>query len=236
MIDSTVEVVDAPNRSVRAFVSWVAESCDTGSRVLNIGAGASRSGPLTPLIRKSPYLVGVDPDGAILRNELLDERHQTSLETFAADHAGEYDAAFAIYVLEHVADPQAFIAACSQVLRPGGTLFGLTLNVRHYFGATTWALSRLGVSDHVLEWLKGHDEVHEHHFPPEYRLNSIGSVERHLDAAGFRSVEFRCYDEPERYRWYTPRPFRWFPPAYTKVAYGIGAPGLMGHLSFRAVR
>lgn len=236
VIETNVRVVEAPRRSVRSFLRWVAESCDTGSRVLDIGAGVSRSGPLAPLTRKSAYLVGVDPDGAIELNGALQERHMTSLERFAEDHPEEFDAAFAVYVLEHVADPAAFVAACSRVLKPGGTLFALTPNVRQYFGATTWALSRMGMSDWVLERLKGHEEAHEHHFPPQYRLNSMRTLRRHLDAAGFRTVDFRCYDETVRYRWYLPGGLRWVAPTYTRVAYGVGRGCLMGHLSLRAVK
>ena len=234
MIDSTVQVVAPPRRSVRAFLRWVAESCEPGDRVLDIGAGVSHSGPLTPLTRKAVHLVGVDPDGAIELNGALQERHRTSLELFAEEHEGEFDAAFAVYVLEHVADPAAFMAACSRVLRPGGTFFALTPNVRQYFGATTWALTRLGLSDRVLERLKGHEDAHDHHFPPQYRLNSMSALRRHLDAAGFGTVDFRCFDETARYGWYLPDGLRWVAPAYTRLAYGIGRGCLMGHLSLRA--
>lgn len=236
MIETTVRVVEAPRGSVRPFLRWVAESCDAGSRVLDIGAGVSRSGALTPLTRKSVHLVGVDPDGAIELNGALHERHLTSLEQFARDHPGEFDAAFAVYVLEHVADPEAFVAACARVLKPGGAFYALTPNVRQYFGATTWALSRLGLSDWVLERLKGHEEVHDHHFPPQYRLNSMRTLRRRLETAGFSEVEFRCYDDTPRYGWYLPAGLRWVAPAYTRFAYGVGRGCLMGHLSLRAVK
>lgn len=236
MIESTVQVVEAPRSSVRSFLRWVAASCEPGDRVLDVGAGVSRSGALTPLTRKPVHLVGVDPDGAIDLNGALDERHMMSLERFAEDHPGEFDAAFAVYVLEHVSSPAAFMAACARVLRPGGTFFALTPNVRQYFGATTWALTRLGLTDRVLERLKGHEEVHEHHFPPEYRLNSMRTLRRHLDSAGFSAVDFRCYDETARYGWYLPDGLQWVAPAYTRVAYGIGRGCLMGHLSLRAVK
>lgn len=236
MIEATVQVVEAPHRSVRAFLRWVAESCDPGSRVLDVGAGANRSGALTPLTRKAVHLVGVDPDPAIERNGHLQERHRTSLERFAEDHPAEFDAAFAVYVVEHVADPEAFMAACSRVLKPGGAFYALTPNVRQYFGATTWALSRLGLSDWVLERLKGHEEVHDHHFPAQYRLNSMRTLRRHLEAAGFSEVEFRCYDDTARYGWYLPAGLRWVAPVYTRFAYGVGRGCLMGHLSLRAVK
>ena len=180
--------------------------------------------------------MGVDPDRAIHVNRVLDERHQTTLEIFAEGHPAEFDAAFAVYVLEHVAAPATFTSACATVLKPGASFFGLTLNVWQYFGGATCALARLGLSDRVLERLKGAEESHANHFPPEYRLNSLRTLQRHLDAAGFSSVEFRCYDATDRYQWYLPAGLRWFAPAYTHLAYRVGAPALMGHISFRAVR
>jgi SAM-dependent methyltransferase len=236
MIANTATVVSPPRDSVRHLARWAVASCEPGPRVLNIGAGADRSGGLGPLATLSPYLVGVDPDDAILRNQSLRERHQMSVEEFARDHAAEFDVAVALYVLEHVTDPAAFAAACARVLRPGGAFFAVTLNVRQYFGATTWALSRIGMTDRLLVSLKGGEEVHGHHFPPEYKLNSIRSVTRHFGAAGFRSAEFRCYDATERYAWYLPASLRWFPTVYTRFAYAVGSPALMGHLSFRLVR
>lgn len=236
MLSTTVHVVPPPHRSLIAFTRWVAEDCDAGACVLDIGAGANASGPLNAIVRKSPRLVGVDPHETIHSNHLLDERHQTTLEAFAADHGEAFDVAFAAYVLEHVTDPQGFTAACFRVLKPGGSFFGLTPNVLQYFGATTWALARVGLSDRVLEALKGHDEGQVHHFAPEYRINSIRRITRHLDAEGFSSVEFRCFDATERYQWYLPRGLGWFPPRYARLAYRLGAANLMGHISFRAVK
>jgi hypothetical protein len=69
-----------------------------------------------------------------------------------------------------------------------------------------------------------------------YRLNSIRSLTAHLETAGFTAVEFRCFDAADRYRWYLPRALSWFPSTYTQVAYQLDAAGVMGHLSFRAVK
>lgn len=236
MIDVTRRVVPPPRRPTAAFLRWVAEGCGPDAIVLDIGAGANRSGLLTPVLGTTSRLVGVDPDEDVLANPSLSEAHRTTLEEFAGHHPEEFDAAFAVYVLEHVARPAEFVRACSTVLRPGASLFGLTLNVWHYFGASTCALARLGLSDRVLEALKGAAEAHDHHFPPEYRLNSIGALVRHLDAAGFSSVELRCFEATDRYQWYLPAGLRWFAPAYTRLAYRVGVPGAMGHLSFRAVK
>jgi 2-polyprenyl-3-methyl-5-hydroxy-6-metoxy-1,4-benzoquinol methylase len=225
-----------PHHGVGSFSAWVAESCSAGSRVLNVGAGTNRSGELHAVTRRPPYLVGVDPDPSVLDNPSLHERHQMSLEEFASDHEEQFDVAFAVYVLEHVSAPDAFVTSCARLLRPGGRFFALTLNMHQSFGLVTWAASRTGTCDRLLSLLKPGHVIERYHFPTEYRLNSIRTVSGHLRAAGFRAVEFRCYDDARRYQWYLPAGARWLAPAYSRLAYAVGSPELMGHLSFRAVK
>ena len=141
----SVEAAAPPRRAVGWFDRWVAQSMPVGAAALNIGAGANRSGDLKRVRSRAGRLVGVDPSDRIHHNMQVDERYQQSLEQFAPGHAGEFDLAFSVFVLEHVADPDGFARAAAQVLKPGGTLMGLTVNKWHYFGFTTWAATRLGV-------------------------------------------------------------------------------------------
>ena len=233
---TSVRVLPPPRHPVRELTAWAAGSCPEGAAVLSVGAGADVSGGMQPLLRRRPILVGVDPDQAIERNGTLAERHRMSVEAYADTHADAFDLVVSTYVFEHVANPSEFATAIARVLRPGGRWFALTLNVRHYFGATTWALSRLHVAEPVLHRLKGQELVHEHHFPTVYRFNSRSTVLRECGAAGFDRVDFRYFDAPDRYAWYLPRQLQWFPPAYTRAAYRIGSPQLMGHLAFRATK
>lgn len=212
----------------------MAEDVRAGTPVLNIGAGRSRSGVLRPLLRRSPYLVGVDPDESIHLNPALDERHQVAIQDFAAENAERFDVVFSVFVLEHVTDPEGFLAACARVLRPGGVHFGLTVNMYQYFGLITWATTRLGVAEPLLHRIRGEQTAH-YHFRTAYRMNSIGRLSRGLDKAGFRSVEFRCFDETRRYASYLPKSMRGLAPAYTRAVYALDKPYFMGHLSFRAV-
>jgi len=202
--------------------------------VLDVGAGEHASGDLGPLRCCDPYLVGTDPDDAIERNHAFDERHRLTAEELAHAHPGRYDVVLSIFVLEHVEHPLRFASACARLLRPGGSWFALTLNVHHYFGGTAWATNRIGLQPALLHRLKGHAAEHDHRFPTRYRLNSQGAVTRACEAAGFESVELRMYDAPGRYAWYLPQPLAGLPAAYSSLVYRLGAPGLMGHLTFRA--
>jgi SAM-dependent methyltransferase len=236
VLTTTVTVVAPPQNPVRQLAQWASESCTQGASVLNVGAGSNVSGAMQPLLRRGPYLVGVDPDAAIEHNVTLAERHRMHIEEFAENHPGRFDMVLSTYVLEHVEHPAEFAAACAHVLRPGGVWFALTLNVRHYFGATTWALSRLNAADRVLHWLKADELVHEHHFPTVYRFNSQAVIRRECASAGFDSIDFRCYDAPRSYQWYMPATLNWLPPAYSRMAYAIGSAQMMGHLTFRATK
>jgi SAM-dependent methyltransferase len=233
-IRASAEVVSPPRDPVRQLARWAAEHCPEGGLVLEVGAGEHSSGALRPLMRRRPVLVGTDPDHAIEHNTALAERHRLSVEEFAPAHAGRFDVVLAIFVLEHVQCPLDFAAACASVLRPGGSWFALTPNVHHYFGATAWATNRIGIQAPVLQRLKGEAAEHDHRFPTHYRLNSQRSVLRACRDAGFESVEFRCYDAASRYAWYLPAPWDRLPPHYSRLAYRLGRPGLMGHLTFRA--
>jgi hypothetical protein len=44
------------------------------------------------------------------------------------------------------------------------------------------------------------------------------------------------FDQPDLYAWYLPEPFKPLAPRWSDLAYRLGAPWLMGSLSFRAVR
>jgi SAM-dependent methyltransferase len=230
-----VRVVPPPENPVAWFSRWVAASCAPGSRVLDVGAGDSRSGRLRPILATDPLLVAIDPDPSVLEDPAPDERVQATVEEYADRSPEPFDVAFAVYVLEHVSDPDAFLTAVRRLLRPGGSFFALTLNVQHFFGATTWALSRLHLDERALEALKG-DAPHHHHFPTRYRLNSVRALERSRRVAGFASGEVQAFDATANYAWYLPRGAGWLAPAWSRMAYAVGSPSLMGHLGVRLVR
>lgn len=231
-ISVSVTVARPPRRAVGWFDGWVAQSMPVGAAALNIGAGANRSGALPRVRARAGRLVGLDPSDRIYQNPHVGERYQQSLEQFAPGHPDEFDIAFSVFVLEHVADPDRFAASCAQVLKPGGTLMGLTVNKWHYFGFTTWAATRLGISEWLLCKLR--DDV-DYHYPTEYRCNTVGALSRVLSRAGFGSVEFRMWDLPRLYEPYLPTPVVGVVSAWHRTVYWLGQPKLMGNLTFKAI-
>lgn len=124
-----------------------------GLRVLDIGCGGGLLSE--PMARRGADVVGADAAAGNIPVARLhaaqsglgiDYRHTTA-EALAA--AGEvYDVVLAMEIVEHVADPLAFLSACRSLLAPGGLLICSTLNRT----ARSFALAIVG-AEWVLRWL-----------------------------------------------------------------------------------
>jgi 2-polyprenyl-6-hydroxyphenyl methylase/3-demethylubiquinone-9 3-methyltransferase len=53
--------------------------------------------------------------------------HETA-ETWAAKHSAQYDFVTCLEMLEHVPDPARTVAACFELVKPGGQVFFSTIN------------------------------------------------------------------------------------------------------------
>jgi 2-polyprenyl-6-hydroxyphenyl methylase/3-demethylubiquinone-9 3-methyltransferase len=71
-----------------------------------------------------------------------------TVEQLEAEGAGPFDVVLTMEVIEHVADPEAFVRACSRLVKPGGMMIVATLN------RTLKALA-LGkvAAEYVLRWV-----------------------------------------------------------------------------------
>ncbi len=104
-----------------------------GLRVLDIGCGGGLLSE--PMARLGAEVVGADaaerniPVARVHAEQsglVIDYRHTTA-EALAA--AGEqFDVVLNMEVVEHVADPQAYLTACQELLKPGGLMICSTLN------------------------------------------------------------------------------------------------------------
>lgn len=105
-----------------------------GARVLDVGCGGgllsealALRGAQVTAIDLAPELLQVARLHGLESGVAVDYR-LASVEALAADAAGTFDAVTCMELLEHVPDPASVLAACAQLLRPGGRLFVSTLN------------------------------------------------------------------------------------------------------------
>jgi 2-polyprenyl-6-hydroxyphenyl methylase/3-demethylubiquinone-9 3-methyltransferase len=125
-----------------------------GLRLLDIGCGGGLLSE--PMARLGFEVVGVD---ASERNIGAAKAHAASqglaieylcstVETLLAEESAPFDLILNMEVIEHVADPAAFLRDCSSLIAPGGLMIVATLNRT----AKAMALAVIG-AEHVLRWL-----------------------------------------------------------------------------------
>lgn len=124
-----------------------------GLRLLDIGCGGGLLSE--PMARLGATVVGADaaerniPVARLHAEQSgldIDYRHTTA-EAMAA--AGEsFDVVLNMEVVEHVADPPAYLAACRDLLKPGGLMICSTLNRN----PKSFAMAIVG-AEWVMRWL-----------------------------------------------------------------------------------
>lgn len=124
-----------------------------GLRLLDIGCGGGLLSE--PMARLGATVVGAD---AAPRNIPVAQIHarQSGLEidyryTTAealADAGEQFDVVLNMEVIEHVADPAAYLTACQQLLKPGGLMICSTLNRN----PKSWLMAIVG-AEHIMRWL-----------------------------------------------------------------------------------
>jgi ubiquinone/menaquinone biosynthesis C-methylase UbiE len=193
------------------FVDWIVESTPQGSAILDVGAS---DGTFCPQVKRiaqhAGRLAGVDPDTDKLKqNPFLSERYYSLLED-AEVPPGSFDALYCYFVFEHVAQEERFLEAASRVLKPGGKLFFITPNGRHYFAVLSSLLEKLGMQQRMLGILTGGSGLKWHH-PAVYRLNCPSDIERIGRKYGFDRFQFHYSERLDEVSKYFPGPLRVFP-------------------------
>lgn len=124
-----------------------------GLRILDIGCGGGLLSE--PMARLGATVVGADaaegnlPVARIHAEQSglkIDYRHTTAEDLAAAGET--FDAVLNMEVVEHVADPQSYMNACSDLLRPGGIMLASTINRN----AKSYMMAIVG-AEYVMRWL-----------------------------------------------------------------------------------
>ncbi|PCK10071.1 MAG: bifunctional 3-demethylubiquinol 3-O-methyltransferase/2-polyprenyl-6-hydroxyphenol methylase [Alteromonadaceae bacterium] len=133
----------------------------SGKKLIDVGCGG---GILCESMAQNDALVtGVDMGEAPLEVAKLHSLEsgvevcyeKSTAEDYAQAHPERFDVLTCMEMLEHVPDPKQTIAACADLVRPGGDLFFSTLNRT----AKSWAFAIVG-AEYILKLLpKG---THDH--------------------------------------------------------------------------
>ncbi|MBF9039569.1 bifunctional 2-polyprenyl-6-hydroxyphenol methylase/3-demethylubiquinol 3-O-methyltransferase UbiG [Rhodobacterales bacterium LSUCC0387] len=157
-----------------------------GLRILDIGCGGGLLSE--PMARRGADVVGADaaerniPVARVHAEQsglTIDYRH-TSAEALTA--AGEqFDVVLNMEVVEHVADPQAYLTACHDLLKSGGLMLCSTINRN----PKSFAMAIVG-AEYIMRWLpKGTHEWSKFITPDE--------LFKMIEIAGLRPVDRKGY-------------------------------------------
>ena len=157
-----------------------------GLRILDIGCGGGLL--CEPMARLGATIVGAD---AAAGNIPVAQTHAKTMglnidyrNTTAEDLAAsgeKFDVVLNMEVIEHVADPPAYLRACKELLKPGGLHLCSTINRN----PKSFAMAIIG-AEWVMRWLpKGTHEWHKFITPDElFQLLSDAGLEP-VDRKGY---------------------------------------------------
>lgn len=139
-----------------------------GLRLLDIGCGGGLLSE--PMARLGATVVGADaaagniPVAQVHAEQSGLEIDYRNVTAEALAEAGEqFDVVLNMEVVEHVADPQAYLTACQQLLKPGGLMICSTINRN----PKSFAMAIVG-AEYIMRWLpKGTHEWHKFITPDE---------------------------------------------------------------------
>ena len=157
-----------------------------GLRILDIGCGGGLLSE--PMARLGADVVGADAAGgnipvaqvhAVQSGLTIDYRHTTA-EAMA--EAGEqFDVVLNMEVVEHVADPLAYLTACQTLLKPGGLMVCSTINRN----PKSFMMAIIG-AEHIMRWLPKGTHVWNKFITPDELFELISNAGLNpVDRKGF---------------------------------------------------
>ncbi len=188
------------------FYARVRALTGPSSVVLDVGCGRGRHHEDPVQFRKemrdlrgrAGRVIGIDVDPMGEKNPFLDEFHVIHPDGRFPAETGRCDVLIADSVVEHLQDPDFFLAECSRVLRPGGFLAIRTTNA---LGYVAWIAKLVPARFHLRLLSRAQTERRpEDMFLPVYACNTRRQLRKALERAGFDSVVYTNESEPRYFQ------------------------------------
>jgi SAM-dependent methyltransferase len=195
----------------------------TRPTVLDIGCGLGFDGEVRfqeALAAQAGRFIGIEPDPAIDPPQVFSEVHRTTLEN-APIAPGSVDVAYAVMVMEHVAEPASFWSRLYDVLAPGGVFVAFSVNGAHWFAPLTRLMTFTKLKPIYLNLIHGERGTERYvDYPVYYRTNTARQIKR--VARHFRTVEtIRFGGRAGNVAFYAPTRLRPAVRAFDKLAYRL---------------
>jgi SAM-dependent methyltransferase len=158
--------------------------------VLDIGCGKCFDGEVKYqklIAEQAGKFIGIEPDESIEPSNVFTQLFRTSLEG-APIPPSSVHIAFAVMVMEHLAEPSVFWNRLREILVPGGVFLAFTVNAAHWFAPVCRLSTLLKVKGLYLDVLLGTKGPKRYaDYPVYYRTNTRARIAKL--AEGFSSVE-----------------------------------------------
>lgn len=193
---------------------------------LDIGCGCGFDNNLrlqAELSKVASKYIGIEPNAEIKLGDFFSETYRCTIED-APISRESVDIAFSIMVLEHIAEPIFFWDKVYEILRPGGTFWGFTMDARHYFVWISSLLDKFGIKDSYLNFLHGkRSHGRYENYKTYYRCNTPHRIA--VATKRFRKRHFLNFYRIGQLDYYIPVKLRWLLRCLDRLAIRMGFPG-----------
>jgi 2-polyprenyl-3-methyl-5-hydroxy-6-metoxy-1,4-benzoquinol methylase len=162
--------------------------------LLDAGAGAGYIRQMNfKDVAKEVY--GADMDERVMQNSFLHHAFIADLCNLAIFEDEKFDVIICNSVIEHIAEPEKFVAEISRVLKKGGVFFGKTPNKFHYVALVAMLTP---TSFHKYMTSKT-GRAPEDTFSTHYRMNSKNKIKKLFRKNNFETAEIKIIEGPPAY-------------------------------------